>query len=178
MQQVGSAWNASHDKSERPVGAFGDADAWGHGYLDRRLLVPLAYYKRALSYIAGVLRARYAHCKRQLAGAGCQVLQLSCTWTAAEHGFDTRDGIESADQHTAGLALGLGYQVQTFVHAVDEVDVGVSGRTEDYFGTWSDATGRMRGEIFTAEVGLSLDDHAGGAAVHQDLTQKIARYFY
>jgi hypothetical protein len=35
----------------------------------------------------------------------------------------------------------------------------------------------MSSQIVSAEIGLGLDDNAGGAAMHQKLAQKIAGYF-
>jgi 2'-5' RNA ligase len=162
---------------QRPIGAFGDADAWGHRNIDWRLVFPLAHLQRSLRDIASVLRARNTHRQRQLAGAGRQILQLSRGGAAAEHGSDATERVEGSDQHAAGFAIGLRHQVQALVHAVDEVDVGVSGRTEYHLRAGSYASSRMSREIFAAEVGFGLNDYAGGAVVHQNLAEKVARYF-
>src|SRR5205823_10455577 len=56
-------------------------------------------------------------------------------------------GRERADQHRAGAALRLAYEVEAPVHAVRAVDVGVAGRTEHHAVALGAAAERMRGRI-------------------------------
>ena len=63
----------------------------------------------------------------------------------------------------------FGDEVQTFVHAVDEVDVGVAGRTEDDARAIGGAAPGVRGAIVDAKIRFHFHDSSGRAAVHQDL---------
>ena len=76
-----------------------------------------------------------------------------------------------------GLPVRLGYQVQAFVHAVDEVDVRMAGRSEDHARAIRDAAGGVRRQIVAAQVRLCFDDPARRFAVDQDFAQQVARDF-
>ena len=48
------------------------------------------------------------------------------------HGVGPVDGLDRADQHGRGAAVGLGDDVQAVMHAVDKIDVGDPGRPEHH----------------------------------------------
>ncbi len=60
-----------------------------------------------------------------------------------------------------------GDHVQALVHAVDEVDVGVTGRPEHDSGALGQAARSMGGDVGEAEVGFGFDNHAGGFSVQK-----------
>ena len=64
--------------------------------------------------------------------------------------------------------------------AVDEIDVGVAGRPEEYRVAQGLTRGSVRGGIVYSEVGFYLDDAAGEsltiAVANQDFSQKLSRY--
>jgi len=64
--------------------------------------------------------------------------------------------------------------------AIDEIDVGVTGRSEQDRGAGSVAGGGVSGGIVLSEIGFDFDD-AGGEmqrfrVAHQDFAEKIASY--
>jgi 2'-5' RNA ligase len=75
------------------------------------------------------------------------------------------------------LAFGLGYQIQTIVQTVVQIDVSMARRPEDYFGAGGETDSGMARQVFTAQVRLSLDDDAGGLAMHKQLPQQRTRDF-
>ena len=95
----------------------------------------------------------------------------------AAHRGDSGQRLQRADQNAAGHALRFGDEVQTFVHAVDEVDVGVAGRAEDNARAIGWAAPGVRGAIADAQIRFHFHDSSGRAAMHQDLSQAIARHF-
>jgi hypothetical protein len=95
----------------------------------------------------------------------------------AVHGGDSRDWLERANQNTTGLAWGLADEVEAFVHAVDEIDVGVAGFAEHDAGAIGDAAPTMSSAVVDAQVGFHFYDPSGGFAVDEDFAQAIARDF-
>lgn len=82
-------------------------------------------------------------------------------------------GLERANQHASGLALGLGDKIQALVHPVDEIHVRVSRRSEQQACPIGDTAPGVRRAIIDAKVRLHLDNAAGGRAVHQDFAQTV-----
>src|SRR6185503_10012656 len=112
-----------HDESQRQAGAFRNTDPRSYLDLERRRLFPLPHHQRTARHIATVLRPSDAHSERQFPGAGRQILLPARVRPPPEHGGDTADWVNRANQYAAWLALRLRHQVQAFVHAVDEVDI-------------------------------------------------------
>src|SRR5258708_36840089 len=81
-------------------------------------------------------------------------------------------GRERADEHRAGTALRLAYEVEAPVHAVGAVDIGVARRTEHHAVALGAAAERMRGRIGVM-VGLDLDDDAADRLEQQRRADEI-----
>src|SRR5689334_12611622 len=107
-----------------------DADARGNadtkGFRARRRVDR----EESLGEVGAVVTAGDAQSQRQLSGAVGQILDAARARPAPPHPWDSLQWFQSADQDASGAALRLGDHVEAFVHAVDEVDVGVSGFTE------------------------------------------------
>jgi hypothetical protein len=162
-------------EAQRPVGAVGDADAWGCLHFDWRLGARAAHLERAGDQIGAVELASDAHGERQFAGPRRQVLNAMGGGPPAAHGGESRERLQRANQDASGLALGLAHEIQTFIHAVDEVDVGMAGRTENHARAIGEAAPGMGSAIIGPKIRFHLDNAAGGRAMHQDLSQAIAR---
>jgi len=77
------------------------------------------------------------------------------------HGFEAVDWIEGSDEDSSGFAGKMRGDVETVVHAVDEVDIYVSGWTEEDGIAGSEAAGCVGCRVDEAEVGFDFGD-AGG----------------
>jgi hypothetical protein len=73
--------------------------------------------------------------------------------------------LDGSNQDASSAACFLGDDVQAFVHAVNEIDVGVSWRTEDHFSARCDPAPGMRGAIFNAQVRFGFDDLRRGVSM-------------
>jgi hypothetical protein len=98
-------------------------------------------------------------------GAGGKVAKIA--WAAegdfagAGHFVDTGERLEGAKEDAARFAVGLAGDVETIVIAVDEVDIGVAGRSEKNGGSSGVAGSGVSGEIVFAEIGFDFDDACG-----------------
>jgi hypothetical protein len=97
----------------------------------------------------------------------------------AGHGVEACDGLEGADEDAAGLAVWEAGEIQTEVHAVDEVDVGEAGRSEED-GVACGLTGEgVGGGVVEAEVGFDFEDAAGEVfaveGADEELAEEVAR---
>lgn len=97
--------------------------------------------------------------------------------TPARHFLDSAQGLECADQNAARRPLAVGYYIQAFMHAVDEINVGPPGRSEYHLSTWSKAARSVSREIVCPEIGLRFHQHARRFAVQQDTTEQIGCQF-
>ena len=86
-------------------------------------------------------------------------------------------GSSRANQNAPGQTLGLRYEVKTFMHAVDEVDVGPSRRSENYARAVRDTAPGVRRPIAGAEISFHFHDPSGSCAVDENLAQACARHF-
>lgn len=86
------------------------------------------------------------------------------------------DAHNAPDQDAAGGAIGFGDEVQALVHAVNEVDVGAAGRSEDDAGSGCDASGGMGGFVVSSQVGFDFDDRGGHGSEDEDFAQQVARH--
>ena len=99
----------------------------------------------------------------ETAGASSEELGFGVVGKAAEvgHGFEAVDWIEGSDEDSSGFAGKMRGDVETVVHAVDEVDIYVSGWTEEDGIAGSEAAGCVGCRVDEAEVGFDFGD-AGG----------------
>lgn len=141
-----------------------DGEGAGVGWLDA---------ERSGGEVAAVEAARDGQGLRELAGSAGEV---RLTIAPAPHKVKTSEGLKRADEDATGLAVRFRYHVQTFVHAVDEVDVGVSWWTVDDFGAWRDTARGVGGFVFEAKIRFGLADDAGAAAVDETLAQERASH--
>ena len=88
------------------------------------------------------------------------------------HGFETVDWIEGADEDSACFAGKMGGCVEAVVHAVDEVDIYVSGWAEEYCVAGSETAGCVGCRVDEAEVGFDLGD-AGGEALAVEVAARV-----
>ena len=63
-------------------------------------------------------------------------------------------------------------------HTVNEINVRVSRRTENHLRARRDAMPGMRRPVVHSQVGFRFDDPPRGPAVHQDLSQTLARHLH
>jgi hypothetical protein len=68
----------------------------------------------------------------------------------------------------------VGGDVETVVHAIDEVDVGAAGWTEEDGVVWSEAAGGVGGGVGETEVGLDFDDAACEALAVEIADEELA----
>ena len=95
------------------------------------------------------------------------------------HRFQSQHRLKSPQQDASAVSFGLTRDVGAEVHAVDEIDVGVSGRTEEHGVTRRASDVSVRRRIDGAEIGFVLDDAAGkkfaALAADEELAEKVSR---
>jgi hypothetical protein len=77
------------------------------------------------------------------------------------HCFDSNQRLQGTEQHAARLALRLTRHVEAVVVTVDEVDVGVTGRPEQYRRPAGITRGGVSRRIILAEIGFDFYDATG-----------------
>ncbi len=90
------------------------------------------------------------------------------------HGFEAVDWIEGSDEDSSGFAGKMRGDVETVVHAVDEVDVYVSGWAEEDCVAGSETAGRVGCRVDEAEVGFDFGDAGGEALALEVADEKLA----
>ena len=93
----------------------------------------------------------------------------------AAHQCQPVDRLERADQHGRWRALRFGHGVDEIVQPVIQIDVGDAGRAVERRIARGRAGRRMTRRIVLADVGLDLDDAAGGDAVAGAVLEHLAR---
>jgi len=154
-----------------------DSNARRHLDFKPRCFVPLPHHQRPSRHIRSVLRSGNGERSRQVSRSGSQLVDGSSFRTPPPHQINSNHRLSRPDEHTSRLALRLGYQIQAFVHAVNEVDVRMAGWSEDDAGAIRNAASRVRGQIVTSKISLGFDDHPSRASVYQDLSEQFARNF-
>ncbi len=144
------------EEAEGEVHALGDADAGGDADFALRVAV-VEDAEYAFGEVGSVEGAGDAEGAGEFAGA-----------VGGGQGGRWGEGFEGSDEDAARGAVRFADDVETFIHAVDEVDVGVAGWAEDDAGSVGDAGCAVRGEVAFAEVGFDFDDASAERAVHQD----------
>ena len=116
------------------------------------------YLKRTLVQGEAILRVGDAERLAQTPWTGAQEPFVGNAATPAHGGKPVRRR-ECADQHRAGLALRLAYEVEAPVNTVGAVDIGITRRAEhDGIALGAAAEGMRRG--IGVVIGLDLDDDA------------------
>jgi hypothetical protein len=96
------------------------------------------------------------------------------------HGLDAVDGGDGADEDSACFAGEMGGCVDAVVHAVDEVDVGAAGWSEEGKVVGGESAVGVGGWVGKAEVGLDLGDAADEALAveiaDEELAEERSRY--
>ena len=90
------------------------------------------------------------------------------------HGFDAVDWIESSDEDTTCFAGTMRGDVEAVVHAVDEVDIDVSGWAEEYCVAGSETAGCVGCRVDEAEVGFDFGDAGGEAFAVEIADEELA----
>ena len=90
------------------------------------------------------------------------------------HGFEAVDWIEGSDEDPACFAGKMRGDVETVVHAVDEVDVHVSGWAEEYCVVGSETAGGVGCRVDEAEVGFDFGDAGGEAFALEIADEELA----
>lgn len=97
------------------------------------------------------------------------------------HAVETGYRFESTEQHASGKAIGLAADVHAVVHAVDGVDIGMAGGTEEDLVPRRGSAMRVGGGIgrvvVRAEIGLDLDDASGDQAMFGLVDEELAEEF-
>lgn len=94
----------------------------------------------------------------------------------ARHAAGTGYIRHAPDQDTPRCSVRLRNQVQAAVHTVNQVDVGVAGRTVDNLRARRDSAGGMRGVVVEAQVGFHLGDGRANIPYNQHLAEQVACY--
>src|SRR5262245_15778999 len=153
----------------RLIHRLGEPDARTDGDVD--VLPARAYLERRRIERKSVLRAGDAERLAQASRTRAQQPLVRDAAAAAHRGEALRGG-ERADQHRAGAALGLAYEVEAPVHAIGAVDIGVTRRTEHHAVAFGAAAKGMRGRVGMV-IGLELDDDAADALEQQRRSDEI-----
>ena len=121
-------------------------------------------------------------CLTETAGASGEEFGFCVVGKAAEvgHGFEAVDWIEGSDEDSSGFAGKVCGDVETVIHAVDEVDIYVSGWAEEDCVAGSETAGGVGCRVDEAEVGFDFCD-AGGKAfaleiADEELAEEGSRY--
>jgi hypothetical protein len=126
---------------------------------------------------------REAECKAKAAGAGGELANVGVGPKTAvlRHLSSTEIAhrLKGADEYAPSLPFRLASYIHAKVLAIDGVNIGVAGRTENYEIAWSGSTVRVRGwvwrRIVRTEIGLNLDDAANNRAVVGPADQQLAK---
>ena len=93
--------------------------------------------------------------------------------------LDVLNGFNGAQEDGSGMPFPFGDDVHAIIHAVNEINIGMAGRTEHDASSLGKALGRMSGEIMWAEVSFDLDNAAdsfdAGGGVHEPFSEQFAR---
>ena len=132
--------------------------------LSRARVMPKASARRPGPLVRRIKIARSAH------------FDVSCPC----HFLDAAQRFDCAEQHASRLAFALARHIQTVMIAVDEINVGVAGRSEQDCSAGGVAGGGVGRGIVFSEVSFDFDD-AGGeklrvALAHQHLAEKFASH--
>jgi hypothetical protein len=94
--------------------------------------------------------------------------------TEIGHGFEAVDWIEGSDEDSACFAGEMRGDVEAVVHAVDEVDIYVSGWAEEDCVAGSEPAGCVGCRVDEAEVGFDFGDAGGEAFALEVADEELA----
>ena len=168
------------------LGGFCDPDTGGSGDVARAIAIvtdPEATGRRGeiQTVVAG---ARDAESLAEAAGAAGESGKIAGTvqldFPGTSHGGNARERLQGTEKDASGLSLGFAGDVQAVVVSVNEINIGVTGRAEQYGIAQGAAGGGVSRRIVEAEVGFDFDDAGGelrGAGfAEQDLAEKLSGY--
>jgi hypothetical protein len=101
------------------------------------------------------------------------------------HFFYARNWFQGPDQNASRLAFRLAGNIEAVMISVNEVHVGVTGRSEQYGGAGGVSGGRMGGSILDAKVSFGFNDASRERGLrflpnvllsNQHLAQKFTRH--
>lgn len=158
-----------HSETERQVGGLADADAGrDEDMAEGETVVAHLERRGGIEEIEAVVRGpREGERLAEAAGAGGEQARGGAGREAAVQGHSSEagEGFEGAEQDAAAPAFYFAGEIHAVVAAVDEVEIGVAGGTEENaVARGGTAMGVGRGvseRIVRAEVGFDFDDAAG-----------------
>ena len=170
---------AGKEEAQRTIGGASDTNAWrDHNFGDcEGVLADLKGGRRVGQVSAIVQASRNTESLAEATGAGGQGRRFCIGREPAvgRHGGKSFQRLESANEDAAGLALRLTGDVQTGIHAVDEVDVRMAGRSEEDLSTRCAACSGVSGGVIDAEVSLRFDDAADEPLAVGGVDKKLAQ---
>ena len=129
------------DEAEGPIDALADADAGSCGHWEFGASAPLTDGERTSIKTEAVLSASDGEGLRQLTGSVRETLGRPMPLTPFLHEREPGERLQRANQHASGCSDNIRYDIETFMHAVDQVNVRSAGGPEDNFGAWSHTAG-------------------------------------
>ena len=128
-----------------------DADARGDVDLDWRFPALATDRERTAGEVGAVVAAGDGEGEGEFAGTVGEVTGAARGRSAAAHEGEAGEGFQATDENASGRAVGFGNDVQALVHAVDQVDVGVAGRSIEDARARGEAAGGVGSEVGLAE---------------------------
>jgi hypothetical protein len=119
---------------------------------------------------------------REASGAGGQFEEVGVAsyGVASSFGHPVNAGerFEGADQDASGLAFGFAGDIEAVVIAIDEIDIGVTGRAEEDGVAGGASDGGVGRGVVCAEISFHFDDAAREVnllvGADEEFTEKIA----
>ena len=179
-------WIMQKEIAQRQLGGFGDPDPGTFRDVTRATAIvtdPEATGRRGEIQTV-VASARNAEGFREPAGAAGESGKIAGTlqlnFPGTRHCSSARQRLQGAEKDASSLSLGFAGDVEAVVVAVNEINIGVTGRAEQYGIAQSPAGGGVSRRIVEAEVSFDFHDAGsefGGAGfAEQDLAEKLSRY--
>ena len=83
--------------------------------------------------------------------------------------------LSGADKHAPCFAICFGHEIQTVVHAINKIHIGVPGGSEDDAGGLGEASRRMRRKVSFAQVRFRFGDTPRRLAMHDYFAKQLTR---
>jgi hypothetical protein len=179
---------AGEGKTQRPVYSVLDTDAGCDNDIgdDKSVIANLERGNTPGDIESVVAEAREAEGLAEAAGSGGEQARSGVLWKAAigSHAREAGYRFERTDKDAARKALDLATDVHAVITAVDGVNIGVPGRTEEdevaRGGTAMRVGGWIGRDVVGAEVGFDFDDSSGydatGFAVREHFAEETRGY--
>lgn len=94
------------------------------------------------------------------------------------HDLQSAERFKGAKEYATGNAIGLTGDVQALMHAVDEVDIRMAGRAEEYGVTRGSACGGVGSGVVLPEISLGFDNAAYKRSAAFDSYQQLAQELF